>query len=1687
MKKTRLDWLIAFFLIIGVSLIEGKSDGGSILESILGTTLKELEKSLVDSQNLEESNATKKLNDTRALSEAFEANVSKNKESAPQATSSLSKAYNPLKLGELFIVPLTSAVADNHYNSYGPDGRDLFLPENGIRRGINHWLSDGNAIKKDVVYFTGILAEPRTVSGIVINWASSPGEVRIDISRDGITFEQAVDWTTNRLSSKEFEQKLYFKEKPIRIRRVRIGMRNPVHNFFGINFTGLLVVGAPVVQLTSGITSMTEEFCWQIENGDIYTKGAELVLGSCIEAVASGDSREIFEFNSKGQLFNPLSKLCVQLKDNIVGGEALVLDDCRKASDGSGLFELMPNNQLRLARGGNLCLTSPGDKPGVANVALNSAASSTSVVRSSVDNGPEMAVDGKDTSFWLSEPFVLGQDSLDVDFMIDIGSITKIKDVFIEWKYPAVDFTIDISENGKEYQTQVSVSNNGLTSTSYSLEGKKARYVKIHMTAPSKDETGRYSYGIKQVRIFSNTMRSAVGDCNTVKQHNDGRDKVFPLPYNGDSFAPGLLLKAHGNSVKARLNELQELSGKVTSILPNLDACRKTSDGRDNTLKVQATKLGFLSEKLEKLTSSYNLEYKFAKPALGGSELYPAEDCVAIKNDKTQEAISGFYYVRPFCSTKPLRVYCDMNTGNTIYPMEMSVHSSRAASSACATVGLKPLLLRDKKESVMGIRKMLSMMNINDNRRIIPLTHDFGCDNNKSCNSQFTQIGSGVEAFTEAAPAQSKALNSTSQEQPELVLCSTNTNLKHESNAISLGCDSRFSDIKAFKTSPLLTSILVKCPTSCSPENGGVVIGSDVYRDDSSICLAAMHANTLNRSTGLVQITPIEGLESYGTSRRNGISSVTYTGKRWTKSFVTSKYNGLCPSDSSLSMLLSFVEMENRGNENVNVTSNYTMPQAKSLGMGLAVDTFEAINRMERYMDTIGGITYSPAMKESIGGSQVLVSKVRSQLKPTQIMDYHTRTSADDMLVRLHTVSSVLYYHMEEILETIVEQEDLLNKVRELKSTQSGFDSFKMPINDFIQYGKIFESWDTPGLVNGVGNWRILYEPIGGGGRSGVLGQTSSVGSNLPDRTVAIGSFSRIKYKKFYDIDYHVDVYVDSYEGSIGLTFRMQNFERYYLLEFNQNKNGGFKRLIRVMDGQKSILSTKYDGGYVTGSWHHVRILLTGSRIQIWVGTESNSVQYENKDYSHPVKVFDLYDGTLLSGSVGFYSSGIKGGGVYFDNINIEAKPCTKPTIISSLLRPSAPPTAPVCSSYKSGSFGGVHNEFMFIDPELSNDGPSNWEFRSNVGGLQTRSLIQTSNIHSISSDNIGTHAILGGNRQCNSGVFEYSFFPQCPSGIIGGIIHYKSESNYVIFEMGSYFSRIRAIKDGVIKTIASNVFVGYQVGVWNNIEIQFGTLGTKILASTNNYGKTQLLYSGSPFGIRDGSVGLSSFRCAGVAFQTIQLKPLSTMKSISGLFVEKNSSSPTERETKTPTTQVTTTDKEKTTTTTATSSNTAEMTCKAAHTTLRKKDCETLSGGKQCEANYCSYCCENSADRTSKEQIKCKNECHKNDFTDEQSKKVLAKLGDCHSYEAVKLYSDKCNVVGEKGKFSIDLLNEEWTNQFVCFVDMCQMCCNTQPMDGVTKDSRADEASLSECYLQCILQDYKTVSFSKRDKSSIN
>jgi hypothetical protein len=74
--------------------------------------------------------------------------------------------------------------------------------------------------------------------------------------------------------------------------------------------------------------------------------------------------------------------------------------------------------------------------------------------------------------------------------------------------------------------------------------------------------------------------------------------------------------------------------------------------------------------------------------------------------------------------------------------------------------------------------------------------------------------------------------------------------------------------------------IRVTCPASCRLQR---VWGTDVYTDDSSICVAAQHAELLSGRPGAVTILVREGRDEYIASSRNGVESHPWG--RWGGSF----------------------------------------------------------------------------------------------------------------------------------------------------------------------------------------------------------------------------------------------------------------------------------------------------------------------------------------------------------------------------------------------------------------------------------------------------------------------------------------------------------------------------------------------------------------------------------------------------------------------------------------------------------------------------------------------------------------------------------------------------------------------------------------------------------------------------------
>ncbi|QSQ25660.1 protease B [Pyxidicoccus parkwayensis] len=63
---------------------------------------------------------------------------------------------------------------------------------------------------------------------------------------------------------------------------------------------------------------------------------------------------------------------------------------------------------------------------------------------------------------------------------------------------------------------------------------------------------------------------------------------------------------------------------------------------------------------------------------------------------------------------------------------------------------------------------------------------------------------------------------------------------------------------------------------NCDAVSGGAVWGTDLYTDDSTVCLAAVHAGAIPASGGAVVVTIQPGQSSYTGSTRNGITTSSY-------------------------------------------------------------------------------------------------------------------------------------------------------------------------------------------------------------------------------------------------------------------------------------------------------------------------------------------------------------------------------------------------------------------------------------------------------------------------------------------------------------------------------------------------------------------------------------------------------------------------------------------------------------------------------------------------------------------------------------------------------------------------------------------------------------------------------------------
>lgn len=248
------------------------------------------------------------------------------------------------------------ASASSTYSMGNLDGSPAFNAQQALSGGSGYWCSSGSHSTGQVVTWTGVLNSRRTALGIKIDWAYSPGEVKVLISQDGSSFEEAKCWQPGSRGEVAYAESIMF-DSPSTVKAVAISMRSPLSwGYFGINSVALLATPGPFM-LVSGITSTVGEQC-------LVNTALGVALEPCIEAIATGDGREVLQFDSDGQVMGTDGQ-CVTLADgDTTAGGALRMEACSAetgASDGRTVFSATPAGQLKMPMLGNFCLTVVGD------------------------------------------------------------------------------------------------------------------------------------------------------------------------------------------------------------------------------------------------------------------------------------------------------------------------------------------------------------------------------------------------------------------------------------------------------------------------------------------------------------------------------------------------------------------------------------------------------------------------------------------------------------------------------------------------------------------------------------------------------------------------------------------------------------------------------------------------------------------------------------------------------------------------------------------------------------------------------------------------------------------------------------------------------------------------------------------------------------------------------------------------------------------------------------------------------------------------------------------------------------------------------------------------------------------------------------------------------------------------------
>jgi len=312
---------------------------------------------------------------------------------------------------------------------------------------------------------------------------------------------------------------------------------------------------SPSLQLMSGITGPDQCLCAVGDSAALFEP--------CSEAIAAGDGREVLSFESGGQLRNVVTGKCLE-----AAGGHVSFGQCGGKS--ASAWALSEDGQLKLA-GTEMCLSQTGSFAGDEDIAHGAPVSATSTAEEG-SHGAVKAVDGGEKTYWVS--------ALDADgaqhFTVDFGAQRTLVSAVIEWEFPAMDYSLQVSTDGETWTDAFATDVNGLFTSRIYLgyaHAAKARLVLRKAHPVYGQFHGKKAIGIRRFAVIAPRLEAVVEKCDVAAKSADARDKHF-LAYVGNfDPCPSKELRAEVPTLESALASLASASSKLAAKFPALGAC----------------------------------------------------------------------------------------------------------------------------------------------------------------------------------------------------------------------------------------------------------------------------------------------------------------------------------------------------------------------------------------------------------------------------------------------------------------------------------------------------------------------------------------------------------------------------------------------------------------------------------------------------------------------------------------------------------------------------------------------------------------------------------------------------------------------------------------------------------------------------------------------------------------------------------------------------------------------------------------------------------------------------------------------------------------------------------------------------------------------------------------------------------